>query len=186
MFRRKLAKRPCEFALSCQIRQEQHLRVSWSCVYSYWCLNHWITAARNEMSVIASMQYHAEKSPAHRHKPLATVGPTQEAMASAEGNKVKETPAGFQNAHALRMEILCLLNFFPLLFFFSCEAQQSKKQPQTFTKNTDIYTERRYFYQETVCGHTNCWGVNGRGGGEKKRISWGRGTVYKENKRRKL
>lgn len=57
------------------------------------------------MSVIASMQYHAEKSPAHQHKPLATVGPTQEAMSSAEGNKVKETPAGFENAHALRMKI---------------------------------------------------------------------------------
>lgn len=87
------------------------------------------------MSVITSMQYHTEKSPAHRHKPFATVGPTQEAMAYVEGNKVKET----QNAHALRMEILSLLNFFPL-FFFSFEEQQStvnKKQTQTFTKNTD-------------------------------------------------
>lgn len=128
MFMSELAKRLCEFALLCQIRQAQHLRVSRSCVYGYWCLNHWITAARSEMSIIASMQYHAEKSPAHRHKPLATVGPTQEAMASAEGNKVERNTCWISKRARTQNGNFVSIEFFPPLFFvFSCEAQQSKK-----------------------------------------------------------
>lgn len=119
------------------------------------------------------MQYHAEKSPAHQHKPLATVGPTQEAMASAEGNKAKETPAGFQNARArararTQNGNFVSIEFFPPLFFFSCKAQQSRVNKKT---DTDLYkeyrlTERRYFYQESL---TNCWGVDRRGGGKKRK-----------------